>query len=298
MQSRPNVLLFILLAATFNLCADELVLSNGDILQGSAGERSDDRLIWQSDNFGALEIPLEKIISINGMSIVDPIAENTIDAGFSDSYSGNLSLTGAYASGNEEREDWDLESTVEWRDGDFRHNTGMNFESHSLNNSAANEEYSLNYNLDWFFQEQWFLKTGIAWGANDNRAIDQFYSVGSALGRQFWETEAGALSAETGLVWVSEEFQDQSSDNRLTWSWAANYRQMLTDKLELFHSHYLRVSLSDIDDSEISADLGLKAPLVSNVFTELKFEWIYDNQPVAGKDPSDSQFTVGVSYSW
>ena len=122
--------------------------------------------------------------------------------------------------------------------------------------------------------------------------------MGSAIGRQFWDQESGALSAETGLLWVSEEFEDQSSDNRLTWSWAADYRQMITPSLELFHSHSLRVSVSDLDDSELRADLGLKAPLIQDIFTELKLEWIYDNQPVEGTEPSDTQLTIGVSYSW
>jgi len=135
-------------------------------------------------------------------------------------------------------------------------------------------------------------------GANENRAIDQYYSIGSAIGRQLWESDASALSAESGLVWISEEFSDQSSDNRLTWSWSADYRRILGQTLELFHTHRLLVSLSDFEDSEIKADLGLKAPLVDNLFTELKLEWIYDNQPALGTDPSDSQLTIGINYSW
>jgi len=122
--------------------------------------------------------------------------------------------------------------------------------------------------------------------------------VGSAIGRQFWDTEKTALSAETGLLWINEEYQDGTDDGRLTWSWAADYRRMITPSLELFHSHSLRASISDLDDSEIRADLGLKAPLIRDIFTELKLEWIYDNQPVEGTEPSDSQLTIGVSYSW
>jgi len=60
----------------------------------------------------------------------------------------------------------------------------------------------------------------------------------------------------------------------------------------------MRASISDLDDSVIRANLGLKAPLIRDIFAELKFEWIYDNQPVQGTDPSDSQLTMGVSYSW
>ncbi|MDB9953439.1 DUF481 domain-containing protein, partial [Porticoccaceae bacterium] len=164
--------------------------------------------------------------------------------------------------------------------------------------SPANEEYHLGYGVDFFFREKWFWKNAVALGANENRAIDQYYSIGSAIGRQLWESDASALSAESGLVWISEEFSDQSSDNRLTWSWSADYRRILGQTLELFHTHRLLVSLSDVDDSEIKADIGLKAPLVDNLFTELKLEWIYDNQPALGTDPSDGQLTIGINYSW
>ena len=299
---------------TTGLSADELVLTNGDIIQGSliqlkeggqkggqsAGEsagQSAGHIIWASENFGQLSIAVEKVATVNGTALASA-SEPEPTPVFSSTYKGTVSATGAYASGNEEREDWDIEGSVEWREDDFRHHSGINYESHSLDGSPANEEYHLDYGVDWFFQEQWFWNNGIAWGANDNRAIDQYYAVGSAIGRQFWETEKGALSAETGLLWISEGYDDGTADDRLTWSWAADYRQMINSSLELFHTHSLRVSLSDFADSEIRADLGLKAPLVKNIFTELKLEWIYDNQPVPGTDPSDSQLTIGVSYSW
>jgi len=278
--------------------ADELVLSNGDVLQGQTVEQTESHLMWHSDNFGNLSIALETVASINGKPLVKIKAPTTARAAFSRSYKGGLSLTGAYASGNEEREDWDIESAVEWRIGDYRHDTRVNYESHSLDGSPANEEYHLGYGVDFFFREKWFWKNAVALGANENRAIDQYYYIGSAIGRQLWESDASALSAESGLVWISEEFSDQSSDNRLTWSWSADYRRILGQTLELFHTHRLLVSLSDVDDSEIKADIGLKAPLVDNLFTELKLEWIYDNQPALGTDPSDGQLTIGINYSW
>ncbi|MDB4076507.1 DUF481 domain-containing protein [Porticoccaceae bacterium] len=287
--------------------ADELVLNNGDVLQGQTVEQTESHLMWRSDNFGDLSIPINNVTSINGAALsADGSAvaqEKTAEpvklvSSFNNSYKGGLSVTGAYASGNEEREDWDIESAVEWRIGDYRHDTRVNYESHSLDGSPANEEYHLGYGVDFFFREKWFWKNAVALGANENRAIDQYYSIGSAIGRQLWESDASALSAESGLVWISEEFSDQSSDNRLTWSWSADYRRILGQTLELFHTHRLLVSLSDVDDSEIKADIGLKAPLVDNLFTELKLEWIYDNQPALGTDPSDGQLTIGINYSW
>ena len=297
---RAIILGAVLLPAA-SLQADELGLVNGDSLQGTTVAQSDSHLIWLSDNFGELTVALKRVASINGEPLLSkstmPEVAATVSS-FSDSLRGELSVTGGYASGNEEREDWDIETAVEWRAGDYRHDARINYESHSLDGSTANEEYHVGYGLDFFFREKWFWKNGAASGANDNRAIDQYYSVGSAIGRQLWETEASALSAESGFVWISEEYNDQSSDSRLTWSWSADYRKILMQSVELFHSHRLLVSVSDVDDSELKADLGLKTPLMENLFTELKLEWIYDNRPVLGTKARDSQRTIGVSYSW
>jgi len=289
-------ILFITLVSTA-LCAEELMLKNGDLIKGSLIDQTADQIVWASENFGPLTIASDRVSTVNGLtpkasfdSMASPV--------FGSTYAGTVSATGAYASGNEEREDWDIEGSLQWREGDFRHHSGINYESHSLNDVPAKEEYRLDYGVDWFFREQWFWNNGLVWGANDNRAIDQYFSVGSAIGRQFWDSEKTALSAETGLLWITEEYQDGTEDGRLTWSWAADYRRMITSSLELFHSHSLRASISDLDDSVIRANLGLKAPLIRDIFAELKFEWIYDNQPVQGTDPSDSQLTMGVSYSW
>ena len=276
--------------------ADEIKLSNGDVLQGQEQQQTEEQILWLSDNFGLLAIDKDSVVSINDIPLNGP-AVATVEL-FSNTYNGDLSFTGGYSSGNIKREDWDLDGDVEWRHGDFRHRSEINFESHSLDGSRPAEQYDLGHSVDWFFQDKWFWSNALAWGANDDRSIDQFYSIGSAIGRQFWDTEITSLSAETGLLWISEDLIDQTSDRRITWSWAADYRRMLGNKMEIFHRQSVLVALTDMSDSELSADFGLKVPVVENLFTELKLEWIYDNQPALGARSTDSQLTIGVNYSW
>jgi len=281
------------LALSAMVSADQLVLTNGDTLSGELQEQTDTYVIWQSDNFGALKIAAKRIATINGLSLnanKAPVFRNT--------YKGGLSFTGGFASGNQKREDWDLESNVEWREGDFRHSSDVNFESHSLAGSEPKEEFALGHSVDWFFQEKWYLSNGVAWGGDDDRSVDHFYSVGSAIGRQFWDTPAKSLSAETGLVWISESLNDQTKDQRLTWSWAADYRRNLMHRMELFHTHKVLIALTDFEDTELRANLGLRVPVVENLFTEIKLEWIFDNQPADGKKPTDTQLSIGVNYGW
>ncbi len=160
MQNTPRAIILgaILLPAAL-LQADELALVNGDVLQGTTVAQTDSHFIWLSDNFVALTIDLKRVASINGEPLFSSSTMPEVTAAVSSlshGLRGELSVTGAYASGNEEREDWDIGTAVEWRAGDYRHDAAINYESHSLDGSAASEEHHVGYGLDFFFREKWF----------------------------------------------------------------------------------------------------------------------------------------------
>ena len=154
------------------------------------------------------------------------------------------------------------------------------------------------YANDWFFNDQWFLHTEVSFGADETRAIDKTYSVGSAVGRDFLSQTSEKLSIESGLLWIAEEFVSVANDDQLTWSWSLIYSRTLFGRLELSHQQDFRVSLEDTADSQADIELAIRLPVVDNVFTEVKLEWLYDNQPVLSKDHLDSKFTVGIHYDW
>lgn len=138
--SRAIILGVIILPAT-SLQSNELGLVNVDSSQDTTVAQTDSHLIWLSDNFGELTIAFKRAASINGEPLLSKWTIPEVAAAvslFTDSLRGELAVTGAYASGNEEREHWDIETTVEWRAGDYRHDARINYESHSLDGSAAN----------------------------------------------------------------------------------------------------------------------------------------------------------------
>ena len=115
--------------------ADQLTLTNGDVINGKVQEKTEDQVLWLSDNFGLLAIDKARIATLNGASLDAPTAVI-----FTNTYKGDLSFTGGYSSGNIKRKDWDLDGDVEWRHGDFRHSSEINFESHSLDGSRPAEQ--------------------------------------------------------------------------------------------------------------------------------------------------------------
>ena len=59
--------LIIPLSATSS--ADEIILVNGDILQGTQTEITDTHIIWNTDNFGALSIALNQVLIVSGVPL-------------------------------------------------------------------------------------------------------------------------------------------------------------------------------------------------------------------------------------
>ena len=104
-SSHPLTLVFSLLLWVFASAstADQLTLTNGDMLHGKMEAQTDTHIIWLADNFGKLKIDKQRVATINGASLsvsITPVFKNT--------YKGNLSFTGGFSSGNINREDWDL----------------------------------------------------------------------------------------------------------------------------------------------------------------------------------------------
>jgi hypothetical protein len=112
----------LLLSSSAASLADQLALTNGDVINGTMQEKTEDQVLWLSDNFGLLAIDKARIATLNGAALDAPTTVL-----FSNTYHGDLSFTGGYSSGNITREDWDLDGDVEWRHGDFRHSSEINF---------------------------------------------------------------------------------------------------------------------------------------------------------------------------
>ena len=310
-MSHNKFYLFSFLIITFSAVssAEEIILLNGDILQGSITEETDSHIIWNADNFGNLSIALDQVLSVNGALLTNNSMDVTqsrpeeepsaITRSFSgESFSGSTAAFGNMSSGNDERNEWGLEAEMSWLNGDLRHRSALGYESKSADNNQANVKYHLSHSVDWFFKDSWFWSNQGSFGANDNRAIDNFYTLGSNLGNQFWDNDESALLAETGLVWISETFIDGTKDDRVTLSWSSVYRKLLFKKMGFSHSHQLLVSIEDADNSQFSADVGFDFPWINNLFTKISIEWTYDNRPVEGVEKIDRKLNLGLNYSW
>lgn len=337
-----GVLIAALVVLSQAVSAGVVTLKNGDRLQGDLVKLEAEVVIWASDSFGELSISKDQIenlqtatlLKINGNN--DPCtlygmdgADLTYSCQTGDSgrvpllvlevalpyedyqagahtYGGRLALAGIYSRGNKIEDDWDLDSGVEFRRGDYRHIMNVEYEAKSQDNSPADEKFAIEYGLDWFFETRWFWYNDLAIGADESKDIDEIYTFGTGFGFQVWEVERTALSLKAGLTYVKELFDRpedlvgdfSSSDNRLAWQWSTDYRNKLPLDAELFHTNSLIQSFEDLGDWLLETDTGINVPLGAGLFSEFKFEYDYDNEPQSGTRSEDTKFSVGIGYVW
>jgi hypothetical protein len=239
--------------------AGELVLKNGDRLDGRLVKVQDETLIWKAYSFGNvhLSVPKANVASLqtdqtvkiqgrDGGCTIQQLKQGVLSytcegqevtqtellaidsmlpyedfAAGAKIYSGKMALTGVYSSGNSIEEDWDFDAEVVLRRSDYRHKVALDYESDSDNGDKAQQQYELLYRLDWFFDERWFWYNEVKLGADEPKNIDESYVYGTGLGVQVWEFVDRALSFESGIDWVKEEL-NPTADDLLNTEWSSN----------------------------------------------------------------------------
>lgn len=277
--------------------SDQITLNNGDTLQGILVAQSDTFVTWKSDNFGIFKIPKLKIASIehsdsNPSGITEAPAKDKII------YSGSVGISGAYLSGNENRDDLELDILLTHEQGDLTHNTEVNYETLGQEDESNIKDYGITYGIDWAIDDSWYWGNNIFYGADDKRQIDQSVSVETNLGYQFWKNDNGQLSTEIGLAWISDELLSSIEDERIALVWSANYNKQLNKKVSLTYSHRLHASIKDTENTQLAADIGFIIPVTDKLDTKISWDLAIDNLPEQGNEKIDRKLKFGADFSF
>ena len=188
-------------------CSDQISLKNGDTLHGSLISKTDTYISWQSDNFGVLNIPIDQVVLIDQPNKKPATPANIIEK---EVFKGTVGLSGAYLSGNEQRDDLELDIDLTFEQGDATHKAKVNYETLGQDNTSTTKDFGVAYGIDWLINDSWYWGNKFFLGADDKRQIDQSMSVGTNMGYQFWKNETGSLSSEIGLTWIKMNYLTQS----------------------------------------------------------------------------------------
>ena len=287
-----------ILATTFTFApsslvhSDQIILNNGDTLQGSIIEQTKTSVTWESDNFGTLNIPTQQITSINSSDTNYEALKGK------SAYTGNIELSGSYLGGNEQRDNIEIDLQLTREQADLTHNTAVNYETLGQENEPTIKDYGIAYGIDWAIDDSWYWGNNIFYGADDKRQIEQSVSVGTNLGYQFWKNNNGKLSTEIGLAWIDDKLFSSINDERIALVWSGKYQKQLNKKVSLSYSHQLNVSMKDSNNAQLSADIGFIIPVSDRLDTKISWDWALDNQPEQDNEKIDRKLKFGADYSF
>jgi putative salt-induced outer membrane protein YdiY len=297
-MNKRKILAVLVATVTFAHCSlahsDQISLKNGDTIQGSLISKTEAFVVWESNNFGTLRIPLDQILPSH--ELAKPSAVISSD-NKKPPFKGSIGLSGSYLGGNEERDDLELDIGFSFEDGDAIHEATLNYESLGQGNESTINDYAIAYGIDWSISYSWYWGNNFSYGADDKRQINRSISAGTNMGYQFWKNEQGKLSTEIGLTWINDKLFSAIVDERLTWAWSGDYEKLLIKKIFLAYSHQLNVSVKDSDNTQMVAEIGIIIPVTDKLDTRISWDWSFDNQPEEGNETIDRKIKFGINYT-
>jgi len=333
---------WLLLWATWAL-AGVIELHNGDRLQGELVRIDGEHIVWKSTNFGEQRVKKksvknilsEQVLKVNGSK--SPCHLEGMDAEYLlyrctatnkprrvslltlktlmpyEDYKkgaavihGRFNLWGAYARGNEVRDEWNFQSETDIRRGEFRHAFGGEYAESSWEYSAPQARWNAHYTFDWFLRARWFWYVNSLIGVDKQRGFDNYSVLGTGAGYQFFENSRSALSMKLGLSAINEhyiippEVSDDYADHDkfMGVRFVTDFRYGLPWEVSFFHNNELIYSVENSANWGFKSTTGLSSMIFKRVYSEFKVDYWIDNQPQPTRESRDTRMSLGVSYKW
>lgn len=317
--------------------ADLLHLTNGESLSGTLVQLDAGRLQWNSEILGELDIDQshvraietgtrfdlklsrkelrncwmyrenskqllhcdEGVEALRDWKLVVAVAPELGPVGPRLQQKGEVRLAVEDSNGNTNLERYDLESDVELRYADHRHNFRLRYLEEDANGSTTQNSWRGGYRYDRFLTPQWFLSGNAFYEEDEFKDLDQRASVGAGGGFQFIDTEYVELIATSTINFVEEEFGN--TENRQTtallWSLQFNWK-FNDDGMEFFHRHSALQAFDETADYELDSSTGLKYPINGHFSSVVQYEYSFDNIPADDARRIDRTWSVGMNYNW
>ena len=201
------------------------------------------------------------------------------------------------SSGNTEKESYNATAEVQLRSLDLRHTFSGEYQKEQLEGEEAENRTDLNYKLDRFLTEKWYLTGNLGYLTDDERDIEERYTIGAGIGYQFVETSTLNFSVETGLTYISEDRLTRDLDDA-AWRTASDFGWVVTSSgIKLFNKNEVLSLLSE-DGYEVKTATGLILPINGHLNSLIQYEWDYDSEPEELRESVDRRWSLGLRYKW
>ena len=198
---------------------------------------------------------------------------------------------------NEDRSDefnFRADSRIEY--GRWRHVLHGEFEHETKNDIVVDDNWQLEYDIDRFFTNHWFLRTGVEHEQDAFDFVRRQTILGTGPGYRFWDNELGRFDLITQINRIKYRSEiDDLEFNSLSIAW--DYKRLIWGtRLEFYTSAETHLPMIDEVDYVIDGEVGLRYSL--NSWARLSLLYELDQTRGQGVLDSDRRYLIGVGVAW
>lgn len=212
--------------------------------------------------------------------------------------SGRAAVGGSVARGNTDTRMLHLDGELVARNPTQRVTLDVKANRASQDGVETANNWRLGMKYDHFLNERTYFYANSRFDHDAQADLDLRSTLGIGAGRQLFDRSDLKLSVEGGLSLVNEDY-GSAPDERFPGARAAlKYEQGLWEnRLRLFHSGDLLVSLESLDDYLYQSRTGIRVPMGNGLSLGAQLNVDYDNVPAPGKQTTDTALIFKMDYT-
>jgi hypothetical protein len=216
-------------------------------------------------------------------------------------WEGNLDAKLELERNQDDTDEFKLKGDSRVSHGAWRHVVKGELEHETKNSQKVEQNWKLDYDLDRFITEQWFVRSSLHEQRNEFESIDRVSSYGIGPGYRFWDNELGRFE----LIGQYQRYQlhaDASADNPGNTQFDAgsmewDYKRLLAGtRIELYSTGNLALPLIDQVDYVFEGEAGLRYRV--NEWARISLLYELNQTQGLGEVSSDRQYMLGFGVGW
>lgn len=211
-------------------------------------------------------------------------------------WEGNLDVKLDMERNDDKTDEWKLKGDTRVEHGRWRHVLSGQFEKETTNGERTEDNWELEYDLDRFLTEHWFVRGSYDQENDEFQFFNRQRSYGVGPGYRFWDNELGRFD----LIAQLSRFQLESDAGDIdfnAYSFEWDFKRLIWGtRFELYSKAQLQVPRIEEIDYVLDSEFGLRYRL--NDWARLSLLYELDQVRGLGESDSDRHYLIGVGVGW
>ncbi|MGD8347461.1 MAG: DUF481 domain-containing protein [Lysobacterales bacterium] len=323
-----TTLMVVFIPLSTSLSADQVKMSNGDIITGTVTKIEDGKVFIDPAYADEFAVDVAEVASIEAEQTFDIVLEDGSEkpAKFDHGDDGmqtlviegqrrNVSMADVtlavppkpwyertskieanltWNSGNTDSQNNLIFADTQLRLGDHRHGGNLTFARDKTGDVYTKKQDLLNYSYNFMIADPWYLGATATYERDPIKDLDHRYQLGAIIGRDLINDDRRFLSINAG-VGYSEEQYDGVTESGATGLWDLRYTHDFRDgSVAFFHNHNISQHFYGEDNLIFKSNTGFNFDIIDGIYTSISLRYDYETEPPEGNENEDTTLAVGV----